>query len=142
DLATMLRDYLNWLEQHQLQDADCSLSKAAEALQLSRSAPAEAGATRFTVGQLWVDGFAELSEQELELLGQLFAHCNGATMTFCLDGLPKKSSWLSTWSLTRKTFEDCRRKFAALAGVETRIEVLPRHPDRGRFFNNPVLQHL
>jgi ATP-dependent helicase/nuclease subunit B len=90
-----------------------------------------------------VDGFAEFSEQELELLGALLPHCREATVTLCLDGVPgKQASWLSSWSVVRKTFEGCRERFKRVAGVEVVTEVLPREPVKSRFAKNPVLQHL
>jgi ATP-dependent helicase/nuclease subunit B len=138
DLATLLRDYLGWLKAHDLQDADCLLGAAVEAL------GGERGAERgLNIDQLWVDGFAEWSLQELDLLAALMRHCRQGTLTFCLDRpADGKISWLSNWSVVRKSFEECQKRFSGLAEAVISVEMLPRHPNRTRFLNNPVLQHL
>ena len=177
DLATLLKDYLGWLEAHGLQDDDCLLGAATEALLSPKSKvqspksgtergcgsrsghervegrgiarrglKSEATATEaaaLRIGSLWVDGFAELSPHELELLAALLPHCENATLTFCLDRAPTgKLSWLSSWSVVRKAFEDCRQRLAAVPGADIVVDVAPRHPTITRFLNNPVLAHL
>ena len=171
DLATLLEDYLGWLKAHQLQDADCLLAAAAEALGGSQRTGArsqeageggerrearrqeagggsqEAGNRRqefaLNIEQLWVDGFAGWSPQELDLLAALMPHCRQATITFCLDRLPAgKLTWLSNWSVVRKSFEECRRRLSSVPEALLSVETLSRHPNKGRFVNNAVLQHL
>ncbi len=94
------------------------------------------------VEQLWVDGFIECSLQELELLAALMPFCGRATLTFCLDRLqPEKDSWLSSWSVVRRSFDECKRRLAAIEGAELQFEVLPRHAERTRF-RHPGLLHL
>ena len=95
------------------------------------------------ISSLWVDGFAEFSDQELDLVAALLPCCEAATISFCLDRAPsQKVSWLSSWSVTRKTFEDCRKRFGGVADADIVVEVLERRPDKGRFADSPVLQHL
>jgi ATP-dependent helicase/nuclease subunit B len=168
DLATLLQEYLEWLKAHGLRDSDCLLAAAAEALSAgaeaqtpeakaqspkppkpaprshgSNGAGKKAGSPAFRLENLWVDGFAEFSQPELDLLAALVPRCEQATITFCLDHVPaKQSSWLSNWSVVRKTFEHCQKKVSPLAGAELAVEILPRHPSRSRFGDNPVLQHL
>jgi ATP-dependent helicase/nuclease subunit B len=176
DFAALLGEYLAWLEAHGLQDGDCLLTKAAEAIQEAegRGTRAEGGGQRSEVrgqrsedgdqrpehaarnanhstlvsphpviAQLWVDGFAEFSAQELELLVALLPYCQQATVTLCLEGVPATSaSWLSSWSVTRKTFEACRERFERVASVEAVTEALPRDSGKSRFAKKPVLQHL
>ncbi len=97
----------------------------------------------FHIAHLWVDGFAEFSKPELDLLAALLPNCQQATLTFCLDQVPgQKSSWLSPWSVVRATFEACRERLAALPDAVLCIKVLPRDPAQGRFPGNPILQHL
>ncbi|HVV70584.1 MAG TPA: UvrD-helicase domain-containing protein, partial [Verrucomicrobiae bacterium] len=142
DLAVLLQEYQGWLQAHALQDADSLLAAAALALR----PPAEQPAQRFSppaFDGLWVDGFADYSEPELELLAALLPYCERATLTFCLDHVPAtKTSWLSNWSAIRRTFERCRTRLSSLPTVEVRTEVLPRDPVKTRFAGNPVLQHL
>ena len=168
DLATLLGDYLGWLKAHGLQDADCLMGAAVEALGEGRRADVpsaepgiespkseieirnphsalRAGGTErgLNIEQLWVDGFAEWSLPELDLLAALIPHCRQATLTFCLDRLAGgKISWLSNWSVVRKSFEECQKRFSGLPEAVISVERLSRRPDRTRFLNNPVLQHL
>ncbi len=138
DLALLLEDYLAWLAAHNLQDNERLLTAATEVL-----APEPKISPSFRVEQIWVDGFAEFSPQELELLAALMLHCDTATVTLCLDNIPgEKRSWLSTWSAVQKTFEECRKRFDELPGANHAIELLRRHPARSRFRDNPVLRHL
>ncbi len=148
DLATLLQDYLEWLEAHQLKDADSLLAAVVEALE-GEGRRSEAGGqeaedgARLNIEQLWVDGFVEWSLPELEVLAALMPHCRRATMTFCLDRVrPGRASWLSSWSMVQNTFEECRKRFSRLPNVEVSVETLPRHPGRTRFLGNPILQHL
>ena len=175
DLAAFLGEYLDWLKAHRVQDADCLLGAATQALSESSesnvqrpkpraqspnpepsvanhrlSAAKPTGYGRRTTGysplridHLWVDGFAEWSVQELDLMMALVPHCRQATLTFCLDHRPAGNiSWLSHWSVVRKTFEECESRLQALPGVELEVEVLLRRPNESRFAGNSVLQHL
>jgi ATP-dependent helicase/DNAse subunit B len=104
DLAGLLQDYLDWLEAHQLQDAERLLAAAKDLLRLHATPP-------FVIDRLWVDGFAEWSPQELDLLASLLPGCRQATFTFCLDRVPsEKASWLSAGSIVRESFESCRKQ--------------------------------
>jgi hypothetical protein len=70
-------------------------------------------------------------------------HCRQATITFCLDRLPAgKLSWLSNWSVVRKSFEECRKRLCSVPEALLSFETLSRHPNKGRFVNNAILQHL
>ena len=169
DLALLLRAYHDWLKKHQLQDVNSLLDLATEALRLPTARPAGsvvsgspsiAQTTRqghsFTeqsgrgtldgalcFGGLWLDGFAEMTPQELDFLARLAPLCARATLAFCLENKPAEDlSWLSTWSVVGQTFRNCYQRLAALPGCEVQIEILPRKPDRGRFVANPVLAHL
>ncbi len=68
DLALLLESYLAWLDAHGLQDVNCLLSAATKAL----GSPQTGGSKM--IGGLWLDGFAELSSQELALLAALVPH--------------------------------------------------------------------
>src|SRR5262249_43890027 len=85
DLALLLDNYLAWLAAHNLQDVNCVLSAATEALKSPKSKVQgpKSDATKM-IGGLWLDGFAELSAQELALLSALAPHCEHATLAFCL----------------------------------------------------------
>src|SRR5437867_8928772 len=84
-----------------------------------------------------------MSEQEIGLLAAITKHCGQMTITFCLDRVPtERISWLSTWSVVRRTFEECRTRMGNLAGVQVLSELLPRDPKKNRFVESSVLQHL
>jgi ATP-dependent helicase/nuclease subunit B len=140
DLATLLKDYLDWLQAHHLQDINSLLPAAASLLRNpSPKFENEASITH----HLWLDGFAEFSRQELELLVALMPFCDHATLAFCLDDIPSaKPSWLSSWSVMQRTFETCRQHLSAIPGADLVTEILPRALERNRFDQNPVLAHL
>jgi ATP-dependent helicase/nuclease subunit B len=135
DLASLLRDYLDWLRDHALEDADHLLDFATLTLRAPH-AP-----LRF--GNVWVDGFTELSPQELDLLAELAPLADGAMLTFCLDHIPTESaSLLSNWTIARRTYQKCRARLAAVPHSEITTELLPRQIAKSRFLNNPFLNHL
>ena len=135
DLATLLRDYLDWLQTHQLQDADHLLDFATQTLRAPH--------LPLDLGEMWVDGFNEFSPQELDLLAELLPHTSAATITFCLDRLPsEKISWLSNWSVVRRAYQQCRERFAGLSNCALVTELLPRRINQSRFADNAVLRHL
>jgi ATP-dependent helicase/nuclease subunit B len=137
DLSVLLGDYLAWLQERSLQDAERLLDLAAAALQRNDPPPPVASA-------LWLDGFAEMTPPELDLLAAVAARCHQATLAFCLEAppAPTPGSWLSIWTGIGDTFRQCHARFSALPGARVTVEVLPRDPTRGRFANNPALRHL
>src|SRR5437762_2991981 len=135
DLALLLRAYRDWLKEHQLQDANCLLDLATEALRVQTAR--RDGSLCF--GGLWLDGFAEMTPQELDFLARLTPLCARATLAFCLENNPTGDlSWLSTWSVVGQTFRKGYQRLAVLPGCEVEVEILERKPDRGRFVANPV----
>ncbi len=139
DLALLLDAYLRWLAEHELQDGNRLLDAATGALRKSSPTPD----ARLQIQNLWLDGFAEMTPQELDLLAAILPHCKRATLAFCLAGEPHTGvSWLSIWSSIGKTFERCRQRIAQLPDGEISIESLERNPKTSRFAGNPALHHL
>lgn len=135
DLALLARAYGEWLRAHGLRDAEALLDAAAEALR--------AGDRRLGIEALWLDGFAELSAQELELLAALVPHCQRATLAFCLPAESHADvSWRSPWSPVAETARRCRARLEAIPGVEISIEPLPTRPGQNRFARSPALAQL
>ena len=135
DLALMARAYGQWLRAHGLRDAEALLDAAAEAL---RAAPGALG-----IAGLWLDGFAELTAQEIELLAALLPHCERATLAFCLPGEGDEDlSWRSPWSVVAETSRRCRARLEAVPGVELSVERLARDAARSRFSASPALAAL
>jgi ATP-dependent helicase/nuclease subunit B len=151
DLGLLLRAYLDWLEAHQLQDADCLLDLAAETLRRrtvaappdAASLPLASGAWPLQIESLWLDGFAQMTPQERRLLVSVLPYCAEATLAFCLDAEPRSElPWYSPWALLAQTVRQCRTELSALPGTRVSVEILAREPGQSRFALNPVLQHL
>ena len=139
DLALLLEKYLDWLREHSLQDANCLLDFATAAL---RDAPKIKSAT-LAVESLWLDGFAEMTPQELALLAAFIPLCGRATLAFCLETEPiAETSWLSIWSAIGRTFQECRDRIASQPGCKVTVQTLKREPGRNRFLEHSELARL
>ncbi len=133
DLALLSEKYSEWLAKQGLQDANNLLDFATEALR---------GKT-FNLAGLWLDGFAEMTPQELALLAAIIPHCGQATLAFCLGTEPTPTeSWLSIWSAIGKTFQQCRDQIQALPGVVVSTKTLLRVPGKNRFATDSDLDVL
>jgi ATP-dependent helicase/nuclease subunit B len=138
DLALLLDAYTKWLADHQLRDVDCLLELAAEQL---KHDPA---AKHLRIEGLWLDGFAEMTPQELELLTAIAPHCDELTLAFCLDRAQAKKtkSWLSIWSSINETFGRCHGSIAGLRNAAVTVEDLQRDARTNRFGENKTLGFL
>ena len=131
DLALMLSAYSAWLKQNNLEDPDRLHEIATEALR---------GVHDIRIAGLWLDGFAEMTPREVDLLASIVPHCDHATLAFCLDHVPDQdASWLSCWSVLSQTFRKC---FNALAEHKPVVTLLERDPIRNRFAQSPSLAWL
>ena len=140
DLHHLLRAYHEWLAQSEIQDADQLLDLASEFL---RTAPFPIPHFPFAISGLWLDGFAEMTPQELDLLCAVLPLCRTATLAFCLDPHAADSkSWLSLWSGLRRTYSDCHARIQALANSEVTVEELARDPAHSRFRDSATLAQL
>lgn len=141
DFALLLRAYLDWLQIHDLKDLDSVQDEAAGRLR-SDSQPL-AFNSQLPLGGLWLDGFAELTAQELDLLAAVVPLAQRATLAFCLPGAIKaEPSWLSPWAVIGQTFLRCREKISKLLDVAVSIETLPAPNQPTRFSANPDLARL
>jgi ATP-dependent helicase/nuclease subunit B len=139
DLALLLDTYTHWLTEHELQDTNRLLDVATETL---RSA-FDARRSPLDFQSLWLDGFAEMTPQELDLLAAVVPFCGRATLAFCLENEPAaETSWLSIWSPVGKTFQQCRQRIANLPDCKIETELLKRDRKQNRFIDTPVLQRL
>jgi ATP-dependent helicase/nuclease subunit B len=141
DLALLLEKYAGWLREHELQDGNHLLEAATEALR----AEFRIRNSEFRIEKLWLDGFAEMTPQELDLLAAVLPTCNHATLAFCLDessANTKENSWLSIWSAVGKSFQQCKQRIENLPGCEIKIEILPRGSGKNRFAESPELARL
>ncbi len=140
DLALLSEKYADWLRNHQLQDANNVLDFATEAL---RDKIPNSQFSTLNFSALWLDGFAEMTPQELALLTAIMPFCGRATLAFCLETEPTPTeSWLSIWSAIGKTFQRCRDQIANLPGCDVVTEILKREPGKNRFVPDSMLSTL
>ena len=139
DLALLHEVYTDWLADHELQDANCFLDFATGALR-SQSTIHD---SRFTIHALWLDGFAEMTPQELDLLAAVLPFCENATLAFCLDESgAEENYWLSIWNVVGKSFQQCRQRIESLPDCKIEAEWLKRDSSKNRFAKNPELAWL
>jgi ATP-dependent helicase/nuclease subunit B len=139
DLALLHRAYTGWLKTHALQDGNNLLDVATQALlSEGKLRPAAVG-----IEQLWLDGFAEMTPQELALLTALAPHCGRLTLAFCLESEPPaRPPWLSTWAVVAQTFRRCHGALAAVPEAQVTVETLRPASASGRFAASAVLRDL
>lgn len=141
DLALLLEAYRDWMERHGLQDAESLLNFATDTLR----SDIRLQDSDFRISGLWLDGFAEMTPQELDLLAAVLPHCAGATLAFCLESAPasgEKTSWLSVSSAVAKTYQQCRQRLDRLPECEVSVELLKRDAKKYRFAEGSALRHL
>jgi ATP-dependent helicase/nuclease subunit B len=134
DLAALLQGYQDWLQEHRLQDAGGLLEQVTR--QLNEAPPGIFWET------VWVDGFADLSGQEVELLAAVIRRSTEATVTFSDDPARKEVTWLSPWWLTRRSLSRMERRLSSLPEVQIERVPIQRMRGGGRFGRNLVLARL
>lgn len=136
DLDLIATRYEEWLREQKLEDADALLEIAAHALRKARGT-----VERLRIAALWMDGFAQMTPAEQQLLAALIPFCERATLAFCLE-TEADAPWPAPWRTVRETFLQVRARLAAMApGAKMPVELLPRGPE-GRFARSPGLAHL
>jgi ATP-dependent helicase/nuclease subunit B len=139
DLALLAEKYADWLREHELQDANHLLDFATAVLR----GEFKIQNSKLKIEGLWLDGFAEMTPQELALLAAVIPLCDRATLAFCLETEPTPAaSWLSIWSAIGKIFQQCRAQISNLPGCEVKVEILEREPGKNRFAENSALAEL
>lgn len=160
DLGLLLDAYLAWIKNHGLEDADCLLDIAVHCLKTRRNPVDEfsgsdgqaQGLFLFTappaqlalprIAGIWLDGFAEMTPQELSLLAAIAPLSEAMTLAFCADAFAQPAgSWLSIWSGVNRTISQCRARLESLPDVQIDVVSLPQNHST-RFTENPVLAHL
>lgn len=136
DLALLSGLYRQWLLQADLKDTESLLELAAEQLCSQTS-------SLFSVEELWLDGFAEMTTQELALLAAVVRQSKQANLCFCVDpDKPSNPSWLNLWATVDETWQRCRQRIERLPDIEMETVRLARDPERSRFSDSLSLQHL
>jgi ATP-dependent helicase/nuclease subunit B len=143
DLAFLLEAYLQWLAGHRLEDADRLLELAAAVVREAGAVPAPASTSTLHFAGLWLDGFAEMTPSELDLLSALLPWGEQATLAFCLDTAETgQVPWFSPWSTVSRTLLALRRRLDLQPGLTVTVEVLPRSETESRFARSPSLRYL
>ena len=141
DLALLGDAYARWLAEHELQDANVLLNSATNALRSEFRTPN----SELRIDGLWLDGFAEMTPQELDLLAVVLSCCREVTLAFCLETASKpdtRHSWLSIWSAIAKTYQQCRQRIENRPDDKITVERLRRDAKKNRFAGNSMLRHL
>lgn len=138
DTALLYRAFEQWLQDHALADADGLLPLAAARLRQA----AKVGQPLHLAG-LWMDGFAELTPQEVDFLAALAWHCQQMTLAFCVDNQSAEElPALHPAAGVARTVRRCAAVLSELPGADLKYENLPRHASRSRFAGAPALAHL
>ena len=136
DLATLLQDYLDWLQAHQLQDADYLLDFATRSLARAASA---AG--------LWANCGWMASRNYRRRNWICSPNCSrsaaNATITFCLDRVPHGKNLMALQlGGGPANISKVSKALGGLPNCDLPLNLLPRRINQSRFLNNPVLHHL
>jgi len=136
DLALIFSGYLEWLKTRELHDPDSLLDLAADVVREGvRNAELRWAA-------VWMDGFAELTAQELRLLLALLPGCERATLAFCAEGVNTEPDWLSPWAVAGTAAAKCIEAVRGLPDGTATVERLARGGEKNRFSTSRVLAHL
>jgi ATP-dependent helicase/nuclease subunit B len=141
DLALLFGAYTDWLAEHELQDGNRLLDAATDTLHSAF----DSRPSTLDLQSLWLDGFAEMTPQELDLLAAVLPHCDHATLAFCLDkrgAQESKNSWLSVWATVGGIYQQCRHRLENLSDCKISVESLERDPQKSRFAENSALARL
>ncbi|RME94054.1 MAG: hypothetical protein D6766_06840, partial [Verrucomicrobia bacterium] len=144
DLARLAEAFDQWGQEQGVRDEAALLEAATQTLRRHASRTPSPWAAA-----LWLDGFAEMTPQEQDLVAALTLVCERATLAFCLDpaevtaaGERSPERWFSTWHETGRTWRQLWGRIERLGAGRVEVERLDRAPDRGRFAANPALAHL
>ena len=141
DIELILFRYREWLDQSLLKDAEFLLDLATtqlNSLPLTTNEQAQ-----FFIEELWLDGFGEMTPQELSLLAAVVRRSRIANLAFCVDPAEiSPSSWLSIWATTSEAYQRCEHVISQFDNVTTDFIHLARTPASSRFKDSPELDHL
>lgn len=141
DIGILFQEYQSWIQLKRLHDPDHLLDLAADALRASREL--NTNMPPFQLGGLWMDGFAALTPQELNLLTLLAPLSNKTKLAFCADSFPdNKKEIFSIWLPVHQSIRQCTHAFNASDAVILKQTVLERSDQHGRFNQSPMLKWL
>jgi len=104
DIAWLFEQYEAWLSEQKLADADRLLEIATRALKER----AEGSPPEPLFEGLWLDGFAEMTVQEMEVLAAVLPWCEKATLAFCCEREALTATrGFSPWTVVAQTARRC-----------------------------------
>lgn len=134
DIALMLKAYQTWLNDHKLEDPEALLVWAAAELRAAN----QTGRNKLRLSGLWLDGFAEMTKSEIDLLAALVPCSISATLAFCLQQEPTSSL---VWRVPRSTF-DVLKNLLDDAKIPSEVVKLPATSSFPRFKAGSALSEL
>ncbi|HON07087.1 MAG TPA: PD-(D/E)XK nuclease family protein, partial [Verrucomicrobiota bacterium] len=132
DLALILENYQNWLEQNGLLDSSRLLEAATDVVSKGID---------LKIDSLWLDGFAMLSDLQIEFLTKILSHCEKATLAFCVDeDASQTNDCFSRNTFVKRFFSKCKAKIEEERGCEIFTQFLKT--SENRFKNQPALEYI
>jgi ATP-dependent helicase/nuclease subunit B len=141
DCALLLEHYERWLLDHGLHDPDALMDVATGIVRAWPTPAPDVNSTR--IHRVWLDGFAEMTPQELTFLGVLLPHSARSTLAFCLPNTEvSERRGLDPWTLVAGTYASLLSRLQHQPGSEISVEHLSADPAHSRFAHSPMLAHL
>jgi len=141
DCALLLEHYEDWLLDHGLQDPDVLMDAATEVVRAWPTPRSDAGPTR--IHRVWLDGFAEMTPQELAFLGALLPYSARSTLAFCLPNIPvSEQPGFNPWTLVAGAYASLVNRLQHQPGLQVSVEHFSADAAHSRFAHSPMLAHL
>ncbi|HQC42111.1 MAG TPA: PD-(D/E)XK nuclease family protein [Verrucomicrobiota bacterium] len=138
DITFLYERYLEWLQEKSLLDQNVLLIQLAQILnQWKADHPNEC-----LIEQVWVDGFVDLSQQEIDFFGALANVSRAATIVICLEIEPdrgKVSVPRPFWNHTLPLFKKTLSYFSDKPCYNLKVVPLNQDTKLNRFSEAPLL---
>ncbi len=144
DIVFLYEKYLEWLQEKSLLDHNFLLAQLTQILNQWKVAhPNE-----YLIEQVWLDGFVDLSLQEIDFLGALADVSRAATIVICheIEGTDECKGEVrvarSFWNHTLPLYKKILNYFSDKGRYNLKIESLSRDTKPNRFSDAPTLACL
>ncbi|MGI6347077.1 MAG: PD-(D/E)XK nuclease family protein [Limisphaerales bacterium] len=144
DLAFLYEKYLLWLQEKKLLDENLLLPLLSQSLSQWKDKHPE----KELIEHVWLDGFVELSQQEIEFLGALAKVSKATTIVLCLEQKADENASKNQkgertfWNYTLPFFEKIKNYFSDQSVYDLTITPIAKNPECSRFSSAPSLEHL
>jgi ATP-dependent helicase/nuclease subunit B len=141
DCAFLIEQYESWLADQGLQDPDVLMDAATDVVRAWPIPSENTSGTR--LHSLWLDGFAEMTPQEITFLAALLPHSARSTLAFCLPPTePDKPRGFDPWALVTGTYASLLSRLSRQPDLAVTVERLEADLQGSRFAHSPMLAHL